>query len=61
MKRVTKEQFDAYRKIQFSGRYNMISEGRAVRRAAGLDRETYIAILKNYSALAEKWPRKETT
>lgn len=47
-------QFTAYVKVQFAGLWNMLSI-EAVE-ATGLSKETYVYIIKNYSALAEKYP-----
>ena len=50
----TKEQFTAYVKVQFSGRYNMFSQEAMI--ATGLDKETYLRILRSYKALSLKYP-----
>ena len=50
----TKEQFAAYVRVQYSGRWNMFSQ-EAIE-ATGLDKETYLRILRSYEALALKYP-----
>ena len=50
----TKEQFAAYVRIQFLGLWNMFSQ--ESQEASGLDKATYIAVMKNYSQLAKLYP-----
>ena len=50
----TKEEFAAYVRVQYSGLWNMFSQ-EAIE-ATGLDKETYLRILRNYNALALKYP-----
>lgn len=50
----TKEQFTAYVRVQYSGLWNMFSP-EAIE-ATGLDKETYLRILRSYKALALKYP-----
>lgn len=50
----TKEQFAAYVRVQYSGLWNMFSQ-EAIE-ATGLDKETYLRILRSYEALALKYP-----
>ena len=53
---ITKKDFHAYECVRQSGRYNMMTNAALARRDAGLSQETYLAILRHYSALAAKWP-----
>lgn len=48
---ITKAEFDAYRRVQFRGRYNMVMEASAAMRSARLDHGTYWFIVNNYEAL----------
>lgn len=50
----TKEQFAAYVRVQYIGLWNMFSQ-EAIE-ATGLDKETYLKILRSYEALALKYP-----
>lgn len=50
----TKEQFAAYVRVQYSGLWNMFSQ--EAMEATGLDKETYMKILRSYEALALKYP-----
>lgn len=50
----TKEEFAAYVRVQYSGLWNMFSQ-EAIE-ATGLDKETYLRILRSYEALALKYP-----
>lgn len=60
MMKITKAQFNRYRKVQKSGKYNMMAESMNARYEANLERDQYFTIIKNYSALAEKYgPYKE--
>ena len=51
----TREQFEAYVKVQRSGRWNMIMDAKNVAREAGLDLDTYFEVIMNYSKLAAKY------
>lgn len=51
----TREQFEAYVKVQRSGRWNMIMDAKNAAREAGLDLDIYFAVIKNYSKLAAKF------
>lgn len=51
----TKEQFEAYVKVQQSGRWNMFMNAREAAKEAGLGLDTYFEVLKNYSTLAAKY------
>jgi len=50
---VTKEQFKAYVTIQTSGAYNMFDP--RARAATGLDKGTYLTIMKDYNELEDKY------
>ena len=54
---ITKEDWEAYRTVQDSGLYNMFSPDAI--RESGLDKDTYMTIVKNYSALEEKYENEE--
>ena len=45
--KATKEQFQAYRRVQDSGTFNMYTPDAIL--STGLDKETYFDIVKNYS------------
>lgn len=45
---ITKEKFLAYYKVQMGGRYNMIMEATSAMTEAGLTKEEYFEIIKNY-------------
>ena len=53
MNNVTKNQFERYVKVQESGAYNMFDPRARV--AAGLDKPTFIKIIKNYNELEAKY------
>ena len=55
---VTRQEFQAFTEVQMSGEYNMYMERMYARQEAGIDEDTYDAILKNYSELAEKYEEK---
>ena len=48
---VTEAQFRAYTKVQSGGKYNMFDPN--ARMLTGLDKNTYLAIMKNYSELTK--------
>ena len=52
---ITESQFRAYQKVQNNGHWNMIMEAGNAMKEAGLDAETYLAIIKNYNKLFEKF------
>ena len=54
---ITEENWEAYRTVQDSGLHNMFSPQAIM--ASGLDKNTYMAIVKNYSALEDKYEDKE--
>ena len=51
--KVTEEEFQSYVEVQNEGCWNMLSA--EARIATGLDKETYMACIKNYSQLAEMY------
>ena len=53
MKPITKSDWEAYRQVQDSGLYNMMSPDAI--RTSGLDKDTYIAIMSDYDNLYEKF------
>ena len=48
---VTREEWEAYKRVQESGRYNMVMEASKAMRSAKLDSETYWTIINNYAKL----------
>ncbi|MCX6810137.1 MAG: hypothetical protein NTY30_00100 [Candidatus Berkelbacteria bacterium] len=52
--KVAKEDFIAYREVQFSGVTNMFDVA-TVSELSNLSREKIIDIMKNYSAYAKQW------
>ncbi len=50
---VTKNQFDAFMRVQMEGRFNMLMP--EAQSLTGLSNETYCAILDNYGALKDKY------
>ena len=50
---VTREEWEAYKRVQNSGRYNMVMEAHKAMRSAKLDSETYWSIVNNYEKLEE--------
>jgi len=55
MKDITKEAFMAYERVRASGVTNMWDVS-YVSELSDLDEDVIFAIMKNYSALNEKWP-----
>ena len=47
----------AYRKVQSSGKYNMMTESVKAAQAAGLPHDVYMDIIWNYTALYNKYVR----
>ena len=47
--KITKEQFEAYVKVQKSGKYNMLTQAYTAMLEAGLDEETYFEIIRDYT------------
>ena len=56
---ITKEDWEAYRTVQDSGLHNMFTPDAI--RASGLDKETYMTIVTNYSSLEEKYENDKET
>ena len=54
---ITKEEWTAYRNVQDGGMYNMFDPDAV--RETGLDKETYMTIIKNYSSLEEKYEKED--
>ena len=50
---ITKEQFEEYKEVQESGAYNMFDP--RAREITDLSKEQWIEIIKNYSALRERY------
>ena len=50
---ITKDDWKAYRTVQDSGLHNMFSP-EAIRES-GLDKDVYLTIIKNYTALEDKY------
>ena len=53
MKDITKSDWLAYRRVQKTGFYNMLSPDAV--RSSGLDKNTYFEIVKNYEKYEEKF------
>lgn len=53
---VTEEEFRRYVNVQKGGYYNMLTEAGMAMEDAGLDRDTYFAIINNYNELSQKYP-----
>ena len=54
MTKVTKEQFEAYVRVQKSGAYNMFDPRSQA--ATGLTRAIYLAVMEQYGKLMEQYP-----
>ena len=50
---ITREQFEGYKEVQNSGRYNMFDPN--ARMLTELDKNTYLSIMKNYDELSKKY------
>lgn len=59
LEEITREQFEAYLKVQKSGVTNMFDLP-VVMRLSRLDRETIIGIMQNYEILLRKYPEAIT-
>ena len=55
MDEITKQEFDKYEVVRRSGLFNMIMNAHDAMLAAGLHRDKYMEIQKNYAALKEKF------
>ena len=56
---ITKEKFLAYYRVQMGGRYNMIMEATSAMTEAGLTKEEYFDIIKNYGKYYNKYVKAE--
>ena len=52
---ITKEKFESYRRVQYSGMYNMVMQARDAMAAAGLTKDEYWDIIKNYNEYYKKF------
>jgi hypothetical protein len=50
---ITLQQFNAYRKVQFGGRFNMLHPNARI--ISGLPRDIYFYIIQNYEALQKQF------
>ena len=50
---ISKEQFEAYKKVQTSGNYNMFSPDAIL--ATGLDKESYFELIDKYDKYSEQF------
>jgi hypothetical protein len=50
---ITLEQFNAFRAVQFSGSFNMMSS--QARIVSGLPKDIYMMIIQNYEELQERY------
>ena len=55
MDTVTKEEFLRYEQVRRGGQYNMIMDAREAMQAASLTKDKYFYIIKNYTALANRF------
>lgn len=53
----TREQFMAYRRVQETGRFNMVLDAAEAAKAAGLTLTTYFVIINRYNELYDKYIR----
>ena len=51
--KVSKGQFNAYERVRKEGQYNMFDPN--ARTLTGLDKETYMVIIKDYDNLSSKY------
>ena len=54
---ITEEDWEAYKTVQDSGLHNMFTPDAI--RATGLDKETYMTIIANYSSLEDKYEEED--
>ena len=54
MTEVTKEQFEAFVRVQTSGDYNMLDP--RAQATTGLTRAIYLAVMEQYGKLMEQYP-----
>ena len=52
---IKRKDFRAYQEVQMDGQYNMYDP--IARQQAGLDKSTWINIMKNFEALYDTWGR----
>ncbi len=52
---ITAKDFWDYEGIRVQGRYNMLAESALAERAAGLDAETYFAVMNYYDELQRRF------
>jgi len=52
---IKREDFRAYQEVQMDGQYNMYDP--IARKQAGLDKSTWINIMKNFEVLYDTWGR----
>jgi len=57
MIKVTDEDFEVYESVREHGQWNMFDQ--EARRATGLDKDTYIAIIRHYNELAKKYEEED--
>ena len=56
---ITKQKFLAYYRVQMSGQYNMIMDATPAMKDAGLTREEYFNIIKNYRKYYNEYVKAE--
>ena len=56
---ITKEKFLAYYRVQMDGKYNMIMEATLAMKDAGLTKEEYFNIIKNYKKYYNEYVKAE--
>ena len=56
MSGITREIFEEFKEIQESGKYNMMDS--RVRQILGLDKKTFMYLLKNYDNFEKLWGKK---
>ena len=54
LEQITAGEFESYEDVRQSGLYNMVDQRAQL--LSALDKETYLAVIKHYYALAAKWP-----
>ncbi len=54
---ITKKEWNAYRKVQVDGQFNMLMP--QAQQATGLDKETYSYIIKHYGVLAVQFAKSK--
>lgn len=56
MAEITRNEFERFESVRRSGRWNMLMESRSAANEADLSHDTYMAILQDYTRLAERFP-----